>query len=106
MTCSIEGCGRKKFRAGMCYTHYNRKRLGKDINAPILDKSARRHTDFSKLTPDELELEEGFIRMRVYRCRENFNSVIGIESRLFWKGEIRKHAQELHLLLAYKRSNE
>lgn len=40
--CGIEGCGRPNYSTGLCQTHYNRLRAGKDLYAPITIQGYKR----------------------------------------------------------------
>lgn len=53
-SCTIEGCDRKHYGQGLCNTHYQRKKTGRDLNSPVRfnrknKASAERDSDGNKL---------------------------------------------------------
>ncbi|MFA4987762.1 MAG: hypothetical protein WC712_14375 [Candidatus Brocadiia bacterium] len=86
--CKVPGCANPAHARGYCNTHYGQLwRSGKISPELRPRRRSRRNRDETAAVRIPKELET--LNMQLNKARELYNSVVGFESRLRWRREIR-----------------
>ncbi|RKY20695.1 MAG: hypothetical protein DRP90_03110 [Planctomycetota bacterium] len=97
--CKVPGCNNPRHARGYCNTHYGQLWRSGKISPELRPRrrSRRSRKDDSAIRiPKELER----LNMQLAKARELYNSVVGFESRLKWRREIRHLENEIEKVKA------